>query len=197
MIERQWLESHFAGRAGRFLEIGAFDGFTGSLTFGLIQADWRGVLVEPDPRAFCRLKSLWGNGTPNLDLVNAAVAARGGLRWFYQDVGAAGDGQTSTLVPEVAQGFAERRGARYRTHWTHAVSVADLLACFGTDFDLVVIDAEGLDWEILSAMPLAAMYGTEVIVAENPAAVADLLAPWYTEALRTPDNLIAVRRSDT
>ncbi len=59
-LDRQWIDRHFVGRIGRFLEFGAFDGRTHSKTLGLIEAGWSGVLVEGNARVFLRLLEFTG-----------------------------------------------------------------------------------------------------------------------------------------
>lgn len=49
--EGRWIAEHFAGRVGRFLDVGAFDGKTFSNTWRLAQEGWFGVCVEPSPPA--------------------------------------------------------------------------------------------------------------------------------------------------
>jgi hypothetical protein len=43
------------------VDAGAFDGVTGSNSRALFLQGWSGVLVEPDPRTFARLASLYAD----------------------------------------------------------------------------------------------------------------------------------------
>lgn len=56
--ERVILE-YFNGRTGNFIDLGANDGETFSNTRALALRGWKGVLVEPSPKAFDKLKALY------------------------------------------------------------------------------------------------------------------------------------------
>lgn len=50
--EEEVILKYFEGRTGTFLDIGANDGITFSNTRALAERGWKGVLVEPSPKAF-------------------------------------------------------------------------------------------------------------------------------------------------
>lgn len=54
--EEQFILEFFKGKLGTFLDIGANDGVTLSNTRAIALLGWKGVLVEPSPGAFLRLK---------------------------------------------------------------------------------------------------------------------------------------------
>jgi len=54
--EEQIIKDYFGGFVGTFLDVGANDGITLSNTRALAEVGWCGVLVEPSPKAFARLK---------------------------------------------------------------------------------------------------------------------------------------------
>jgi FkbM family methyltransferase len=57
--EEQAILNYFGDFVGTFADIGANDGQTFSNTRALALKDWKGVCVEPSPRAFQRLKQLY------------------------------------------------------------------------------------------------------------------------------------------
>lgn len=59
--EEQYILEYFKGKPGSFLDVGANDGVTLSNTRALAQAGWKGVLVEPSPKSFERLKGNYKN----------------------------------------------------------------------------------------------------------------------------------------
>jgi FkbM family methyltransferase len=193
MSEREIVEQHFAGRLGRFLEIGAYDGVTSSLTDSLVLAGWEGVQVEPEPIAFTKLMEN-RRGHPHIQLVNAAVSVSAGIAEFWaQD----GGGEVSTLCEQHRQFFETRDGTRYhRPYFIQTLSVEQLLAAFGTRWDMLLIDAEGISLEVLCEFPLADMPETTLVCTEfdaGPNGVVAALSPWY-DTQEVGVNVIGIRR---
>ena len=58
--EEQVILDYFKDK-GTFIDIGANDGMTFSNTRALAEQGWRGVCVEPSPKAFVKLKGLYKN----------------------------------------------------------------------------------------------------------------------------------------
>lgn len=54
--EEEVILKYFEGKTGSFIDIGANDGITFSNTRALAERGWKGVLVEPSPKAFEILK---------------------------------------------------------------------------------------------------------------------------------------------
>jgi len=57
--EEKYILEYFGDHIGTFIDIGANDGATLSNTRALALKGWRGVLVEPSPKAFDKLKTLY------------------------------------------------------------------------------------------------------------------------------------------
>jgi len=192
--DREWIDRHFAGRLGRFLEIGAYDGRTHSKTLGLIEAGWSGVMVEGNARVFLRLLEEHGRNQ-RLQLVHAVVTADGGVEPWWDNLGNGG-GELSTVSAGHVEHW-QRRGATFVRYFTGSISLADLLKFTGLDFDFLLVDVEGINPQILAALPLDRMARTEVICAEKqagPETVMDYLGRWYEQVLVTHDNVVAVRK---
>jgi FkbM family methyltransferase len=202
-VEREWIERCFQGRVGRFLEIGSYDGVSTSLTAGLIDAGWRGVMVEPNPEVFARLLHNRGDN-PRLTLVNAAVAGVHSVRPFHVIMdGVPGEDQTCTLSAEFAADRAQR-GSKYRDIYVSSCTPIELLdgvrgndALPYTGWHLVVIDAEGMGLPIVQGFPWAAMNDTEIVCVEtfrDADKLTECLSPFYELALHEPPNMIWRRR---
>lgn len=151
-----------------FAEIGANDGEQHDhLRPFILRGGWRGVMVEPVPYVFERLRRNY-EGVEGVTLVNAAVAARDGrlpffhlrdaspeeraaLPDWYDGVGSfSRDALLSHApqMPDIAERVVERE--------VEALSFDTLLSRHGLDrIDLVLIDTEGYDWEILRTVDLA------------------------------------------
>lgn len=179
--EREIIEEHFAGKIGKFLEFGANDGRTDSLTCGLVDAGWSGVQVEADPATFLRLCEHHGH-IPAISLVNAAVGPVRGLVPFWRQTG---DGvQESTLSPR-HKGVSESRGNTYHPHhWVHVVTPWEILHAFGgpDGWDLLVIDVEGISGDVLGRTPIGEMTDLSLICCESdtdPTLIKHLMSPWF------------------
>lgn len=130
----QWKEQEiilqfFKNFKGKFMDIGAYDGAINSNTRALVELGWKGVLVEPQPYVFNHL--VMNCAGFDVQCVNAAVTAQGGLRRF------SGIEQRGTLITK--EGF-----------WVNTITPFDLFRMFG-NVDFLTIDAEGMDYEILEA----------------------------------------------
>lgn len=79
--EDQWLLDNLkVPDKGVFIEVGAYDGLSGSTTLKLEQMGWKGFLVEPDPVSASRCKANRQNKT-----FQCGVSNRPGLTTFYID----------------------------------------------------------------------------------------------------------------
>lgn len=132
--EEEIILKFFGNFKGKFLDIGAFDGITGSNTRTLAESGWSGTLIEPNPEVFIKLLKNCSE-FPRLKCVNAAVTGtrNSGLRKFF------GEGQRGTLVDKTESHF-----------WVSAIDPFDIKVIFG-DVDFLSVDAEGLDFEILES----------------------------------------------
>ncbi len=118
-----------------FAEIGANDGHSHD-PLHPIPPGWTGVMVEPQPAVFARLRETVGD-RPGIRFVNAAVAAKKGTVPFFAP-------EDDTLGS-----LAEIEGAE-RVE-VEAITFADL----GLDrLDLLLIDTEGHDWVVLQQVDL-------------------------------------------
>lgn len=57
--EEEAILNYFKGEVGTFIDFGSNDGITFSNTRALAERGWKGVLIEPSPKAFERLESLY------------------------------------------------------------------------------------------------------------------------------------------
>jgi FkbM family methyltransferase len=155
LVVRSWLPfvvAHELLHNGRptFLQIGAFDGVGDDDLRELIKAHrLRGVLVEPQPSAFVRLRETYAD-QPQVVLVQAAIAESEGVRELY-----------------VRRSKTSMAASFDRGHlWRHGISdddiealrvechtVASALRSAGLDrVDILQIDAEGYDWPIIRSI---------------------------------------------
>ncbi|HEY0631291.1 MAG TPA: FkbM family methyltransferase [Thermoleophilaceae bacterium] len=149
----------------RFLvDVGAHDGRSLSNSFPFLQLGWAGVLVEPLPAAFERLVSLY-DGRSDLRCVQAACAGEEGEMPLA--VGSdAPLAMTSSLRPGARGG--RQVNVRVRT-LTGLLSECDA----PPDFSLLLVDAEGMDHEVLAGLDFE-RWRPRVVVTEDRAT--DLLS---------------------
>ncbi|MEX0641497.1 MAG: FkbM family methyltransferase [Pirellulales bacterium] len=136
-----------------FLQIGAFDGVGDDDLRELIATHrLRGVLIEPQPKAFGRLQHTYRDQS-QVVLLQAAIAEREGTREFYCRQGAA------TMAASFDRDHLRRHGipdAEIVTHSVACHTVGSALRAAGFDrVDLLQIDAEGFDWPIIRSIDFA------------------------------------------
>lgn len=137
---------------GRFLDVGGYDGLTGSNTLFLeMFRGWTGLLVEPAPGPRTRAEKL--RRCPCLEV---AVTARGGEAEFIEV--RAGLTQMSGLAATYDARALEtvRADPRHREvlRKVPTRTLPDLLEELGTDEpDLVSLDIEGCELAVLEAFP--------------------------------------------
>lgn len=135
---------------GYFIEIGANDGITVSSTFGLVKNGWFGLSVEANPTVFERLKKNLKKFT-NVKPVCVAVApTKGCIKLFLGKNDP--KGLLSTTSTESSAWFDKHRSENFID--VTAITLTELLEEHKVPLfpDLLVIDAEGMDFEILSSL---------------------------------------------
>jgi FkbM family methyltransferase len=162
-----------------FVEVGSNDGEQHDhLRPHILAQRWRGVMVEPVPYVFERLRANYAD-VDGVALENAAIAdrdgqlpffhlrdaspeERAGLPDWYDGVGSF-DRQAilshAPQMPDIAERIVELE--------VPALTFASLLARHGIERpDLVVIDTEGHDWEIIKSIDLSA-HGPRLLIFEH------------------------------
>lgn len=143
-----------------FIQVGAFDGVQADpIRKFVLRHHWRGVLIEPQKKAFAALKQNYAD-QPQLTFRNAAVSERSELRTLYT----VGEGP----VPDWCQGLASFDRDVILKHKKQVPGLEDLVVTeqvtcvrFQELFDemkidkvdLLQVDAEGYDAEIVCMFP--------------------------------------------
>jgi FkbM family methyltransferase len=133
-----------------FLQIGAFDGQAhDDLHELVVEYGLRGMLVEPQPSAFARLRETYRD-QPQVTLLQAAIAEREGVRDFFCRRGEA------SMAASFDRGHLRRHGIpndEIERQQVVCHSVDSALAAAGLNHvDLIQIDAEGCDWPIIRSI---------------------------------------------
>lgn len=144
--EEKIILDFFKGHKGTFLDIGAFDGINLSNTRRLAELGWEGVCIEPDPIVFGLLcKNYLDNKL--VKCYEYALGEKSGEVKFYSNQNAVG-----TMVKEQTDRW---KGTQdYTEVEVEVKSIPDFLEENQTSFDFISIDAEGMDYYILTNLPL-------------------------------------------
>jgi len=150
-------EKYFDGKTnGYFVEIGAYDGYTFSNTWGLAEAGWKGLYVEPIPKIARRCVKVHKNN--KVVVANYAISDFDGEVQLYTGPRVRQGGKyidfpssTTEYTPDKATGW----GKKYNPdrHMTVPVITIDqLLKMYKVPhkFDLLVIDVEGAEMKVLN-----------------------------------------------
>ena len=146
------------------VDVGANDGVRHSNSFNFVNSGWEAVLIEPLPTVFPSLLKTY-EGRHNATCINTACAEYAGSGFLFY--GADGhQGCLSTLCRDNNEWF-----ARTRSQDGIVVPVDTLTnilsSCrFEPDFSLLLIDTEGMDYEVLCGLDFS-LYHPRIIVTEE------------------------------
>lgn len=149
------------GSALRFVQVGANDGMFGDpLRPYIVSRGWRGVLVEPQPNVFEKLKSNYAGFEQQLEFENLAISDQPSLTLYLPPLKPAGESTVyvDSVVSSKAEVISRQIGIsedQLRQVTVPAMTLDSLFAKHGiTDLDLLQIDVEGYDWPVLQTLSL-------------------------------------------
>lgn len=156
--EERYILEYFGDYVGTFLSLGENDGVTFSNVRALALKGWKGVMVEPSPKAFERLKVLY-NGHKGFYLYQVAISDHNGKGILQESsalCSAADVALVSTFHSHEMDRFKrtvqyepiEVKTFRWKTFQNRLKSTQI------KSFDFISIDCEGEDLEILSQLDL-------------------------------------------
>lgn len=189
--EQEFILKFFDGFVGNLLEIGAFDGITFSNTRALLELGWCGDLVEPDPRNVAKL--IENCAGLSVEIIPAAVGTQ--FTWGRLSMDATPDrGWSSTITSRCLPGVLKPLPIRL------TVPVIEVGHLFQPQsFEFISIDAEGMDFEIVRAIPFEGLKACRLLCIE-PHNLQEreemrkwLLAAGFKTVHETPENLLVAR----
>jgi FkbM family methyltransferase len=149
----------------KFIQVGANDGVYGDpLRHYVERYGWRGMLVEPQPDVFARLRENYSHCAERLIFENLAVSPERGSLVLYRVPGEQAlpgqkmqDSLTVTSAnPRVVARQAGVAASLLERVEVEAVRLDDLIARHQfEDFDLLQVDCEGYDGEVMKSIDLA------------------------------------------
>lgn len=133
------------GEPVRFLDIGAWHATDKSNTRALFELGWGGILIEPSPGPLRNLAREYA-GCDRIQVIGAAVTVHGGLvRLAVTD--------DALSQPDGARMDEWKETGGFYGHITvPSLSIAELFAQFGGDFEMVSIDTEGTSVDLFAEM---------------------------------------------
>lgn len=151
--EDQIISDYFGNHVGTFLDIGANDAVTFSNTRRLALNGWKGVLIEPVPKAYkMAVENCLGL---NVHCFNFAIADKAGKMDIYVneshlDIG--DYGLLSTLKESEMDRWPDEIFVKRQVKAMRWADFYGSISIFKYDF--ISIDAEGMDYEILQQLDL-------------------------------------------
>jgi FkbM family methyltransferase len=158
-------------KVGHFLDIGAYDGFTFSNTLRLAELNWSGICVEPSPTVFPQLLKRHA-ANERITLVQAAIGSDNAFVEFWDS---GGDALSTT---DAAHRDKWRTGynAKFTKMMVYTVTFANLFTQFGTLFDFINLDVEGVSASLFMRLPLQALEQCRVLCVEHDGKLSELQA---------------------
>ena len=153
-------------------------------------------MVEPANRAFEKLTNLH-NGNNKVTAVKAAVGKASGVLVLHESGELLGHGDSdlvSTLIPKEKERW-NRIGMQWNENEVEVVDIGTLFALYGDKYDFITIDAEGLDYEILSQIDLT---NVKMVCVEHNGVETEKYKSYcecfgMKEVLRNQENIIMAR----
>jgi FkbM family methyltransferase len=139
-----------------FVQIGAFDGVTGDPIYDLVHRhNWQGALVEPQTSIFQTLQRNYA-GQAGLQFFNVAIGPKDGELTFFSR-------PNGDVCASASAHLLRKPGGRRKNDvqvarvpcWTLSTLLGKLKA--PRQIDLLLIDAEGWDYEIIRSIDFAAV----------------------------------------
>ncbi len=153
--EEKYITEYFKDFKGTVLDVGANDGKTFSNSLRLIELGWKAYLVEPSKKALEKLYSLH-SGNVNVEVIPVAIG-KSNVKAILEESGwhlhhRSDVALLSTLVPEEKKKWNKVSFEQQPCEVLDYKTFTDLIGYEA--FDFISIDAEGMDWEILSQINL-------------------------------------------
>ena len=138
-----------------FIEVGANDGISGDpLREFILKYRWKGVLVEPQPAVFAKLKANYAGLDDGISFENVAISSSPDSLELYRLSSAS----LSTVVSANPKIAAKQLGVKQHELEKILVPSArldDIVAKYGlTSLDILQLDTEGHEWDILQTLDL-------------------------------------------
>lgn len=202
--EDRLVSEYFGDYVGNLLSIGENAGYHLSNCRALIEDGWSGIMVEPSPKAFLSLFTLYYEN-PKVWCFNAAISDYTGKATFYESGEHLGIGDIALLSTLDKNELNRWKGTKNQFEETE-VLVWDFEklqkkvrhhSCGKSDkYQFINIDAEGLDLKILHQMDLSQLDCRCLCIEHNGKAEIYQRIEWHAMDFglkllaKTPENVL-------
>lgn len=167
--DRLLLEIFGENRDGYCVEVGAYDGRTGSATYAFERRGWHCLLIEPNPALVEQIRQHRSG-----QVVNCAASDSEGTASFFVAENVE-QMSTLTITPE-HHAWIEQAGGEIRQITVRTATLDSLLAeAAFPQLDFVTIDVEGHELTVLEGFSLE-HHRPRIVIVENNSASDDPLA---------------------
>lgn len=149
------------GERRTFVEVGANDGLSGDpLRDYILRYKWKGVLIEPQPDVFARLKANYDGRDDGISFENVAISSDPNAITIYRlptrspggTVGAATVASANQKITAKQLGV---KADKLERILVPTLRLDEIVARHKlADLDILQLDTEGLDWEVLQTLDL-------------------------------------------
>jgi len=128
---------------GFYIDVGAQDPITDSVSLLYYERGWRGVHVEPSPYYAAKLRA----ARPDEEVIEAAISRKPGVILFFESIGTG----LSTCDPALAKKHTDD-GFEFRETGASSIALSDVLdRCAGREIHWLKIDVEGFEQEVIDS----------------------------------------------
>jgi FkbM family methyltransferase len=202
--EDKTIADYFGIFKGTLLSVGENDGTTFSNVFYFILRGWKADLVEPSTRAYRKLCKLH-SGRPEVHIHKIAIGAKTEESVFFDSGELEGIGDTSlvsTLNSEEIKKWPQTQFSQTTVSAYSFQDFMDSISCY-KKYDLISIDAESMDYTILSQVDLGKL-GCRCVIVEFGGS-GELRSKMSAHCAKyglylsqeTPENLIFTKKTDS
>ena len=138
-----------------FIEVGANDGIAGDpLREFILKYHWKGVLIEPQPAVFERLKANYAGLDEGISFENVAISSNPAPLHLYR-LSSTSPSTVASANPKIAA-----RQLNAKSHELEKITVPtarldDIVEKYKlTSLDVLQLDTEGCEWDILQTLDL-------------------------------------------
>jgi FkbM family methyltransferase len=157
--------------SGFFIEVGAYDGETISNTSGLADNGWGGIYIEPSHEFY--LKCCERHKNNDVIVQNCAIGIDEGIKSLYNSLNSSAgimDGLLTTLDYNTVEYVSNLKNYGYPTYNINQcfqTRLSKILQKFkvNKNFDLLIVDVEGMETEVFSSFDLN-FYKPKMIIVE-------------------------------
>lgn len=163
-LNAEYFFSRLGISQGFFIDVGANDGVTGSMSFPLEKSGWKGFMVEPNPLLVQQIKKVRSN-----PVYQRAIAREKGEFEFYVVEGPGNlHGLSRLSISAEFEAHVKNHHGKIIKHQVQCTTLRDLLLenSYNGPIDFLKVDVEGHELDVFKGIDLAEIH-PRVIVAED------------------------------